>query len=55
MHASLVTKDFANIAKIPATGFVEVSPSIHVFIVPSHNVRVPLELLLLPPTLAYLH
>ena len=55
MHASLVTRFFANRAKIPATGLVEVSPSIHVFAVPSHSVHVPLESLLLPPILAYLH
>ena len=54
MHASLVTRDFANGAKIPATGLVEVSPSVHVFAVPSHGVHVPLESLL-PPTLPYLH
>ena len=55
MHASLVTRDFANGAKILATGLVEVSPSIHVFTVPSHSVHVPLESLLLPSTLAYIH
>ena len=53
--ASLMTKFFANRAKIPITGLVEVSPSVHVFAVPSHSVHVPLESLLLPPTLAYLH
>ena len=55
MHASLVTRDFANGAKILATGLVEVSPSIHVFAIPSHSVHVPLESLLFPPTLPYLH
>ena len=55
MPASLVTRVFANGAKIPTTGLVEVSPSIHVFAVPSHSVHVPLESLLLPPTLPYLH
>ena len=55
MHASLVTRDFANGAKIPAMGLVEVSPSVHVFAVPSHSVHAPLKFLLLPPTLAYLH
>ena len=55
MHASLVTRDFTNGAKIPAMGLVEVSPSVHVFVVPSHSVHVPLESLVLPPTLAYLH
>ena len=53
--ASLVTMFFTNGAKIPATGLDEVSPSVHVFVVPSHSVHVPLELFLLPPTLAYLH
>ena len=55
MHAILVTRDFANGAKIPATGLVEVSPFVHVFVVPSHSVHVSLESLLLPPTLPYLH
>ena len=55
MPASLVTRVFANRAKIPATGLVEVSPSIHIFAVPSHSVHVPLESLLLPSTLPYLH
>ena len=55
MPASLVTRFFANGAKIPTTGLVEVSPSIHVFVVSSHSVHVPLESLLLPPTLPYLH
>ena len=55
MPASLVTRFFANGAKIPATGLVEVSPSVHVFAIPSHSVHVPLESLLLPSTLAYLH
>ena len=50
MHASLVIRDFANRAKIPTTGLVEVSP-----VVPSHSVHVPLESLLLTPTLPYLH
>ena len=55
MLASLmVTRFFANGAKIPATGLVEVSPAVHVFAVPSHSVHVPLESLLLPPTLPYL-
>ena len=54
MPASLVTRVFANEAKIPTVGLVEVSPSIHVFVVPSHSVHVPLESLL-PSTLAYLH
>ena len=54
MHASLVTRDFANGAKIPAMGLVEVSPSIHVHTVSSHSVHVPLESLLLPPALPYL-
>ena len=55
MPASLVTRVFANGAKIPATGLVEVSPSIHVFTVSSHSIHVPLESLLLLPTLPYLH
>ena len=55
MPASFVTRFFANGAKILATSLVEVSPSIHVFVVPSHSVHVPLESLLLPPTLPYLH
>ena len=55
MPASLVTRVFANGAKISITGLVEVSPSVHVFAVPSHSVHVPLESLLLPPTLAYLY
>ena len=55
MPASLVTRVFANGAKIPAMGLVEVSPSVHVFAVPSHSVHVPLKLLLLSPTLSYLH
>ena len=55
MHASLVTRDFANGAKIPATGLVEVSPSVHIFAILSHSVHVPLESLLLPPTHPYLH
>ena len=55
MPASLVTRFFANGAKIPTTGLVEVSPSVHVFAIPSHSVHVPLESLLLPPTLAYLY
>ena len=42
MPASLVARLFANGAKIPATGLVEVSPAIHVFTVPSHSVHVPL-------------
>ena len=37
--ASLVTRFFANGAKIPATCLVEVSPSVHVFAVPSHSVH----------------
>ena len=55
MLASLVTRFFANEAKIPTTGLVEVSLFVHVFAVPSHSIHVPLELLLLSPTLAYLH
>ena len=55
MPASLVTRFFANGAKIPATGLVEVSPAVHVFVVPSHSVHVPLQSLLLSPTLPYLH
>jgi hypothetical protein len=54
MPASLVTRFFANRAKIPATGFVEVSPSVHVCVVSSYSVHVSLESLLLPPTLPYL-
>ena len=50
MPTSLMTRFFTNGAKIPATGLVEVSPSIHVFAVSSHSVHVPLESLLLPPT-----
>ena len=38
MPTSLVTRFFANAAKIPATGLVEVSPSVHVFVVPSYSV-----------------
>ena len=55
MLASIVTRFFANEAKIPAMGLIEVSPSVHVFVVPSHSVHVPLGSLLLPPTLPYLH
>ena len=55
MPASLVTRFFANKAKIPTMGLIEVSLSVHVFAVPSHSIHVPLESLLLPPTLAYLH
>ena len=55
MPASLMTSFFANGAKIPAMGLVEVSPAVHVFVVPSHSVHVPFESLLLPPTLAYIH
>jgi len=55
MPASLVARLFANGAKIPATGLVEVSPVVHVFAVPSHNVHVPLESLLLSPILPYIH
>ena len=55
MPASLVTRVFANRAKIPATGLIEVSPAVHVFVVPSHSVHVPRESLLLSPTLPYLH
>ena len=55
MPASLVTRFFANGAKIPAMGLVEVPPSVHVFAVSSHSVHIPLESLLLPPTLPYLH
>ena len=55
MPARLMTRFFANGAKIHVTGLVEVSPSVHVFAVPSHSVHVPLESLLLPPTLPYLH
>ena len=55
MPASLVTWFFANGAKIPTTGLVEVSPSMHVFVVSSHSVHDPLESLLLPPTLPYLY
>ena len=50
MPASLVTRSFANGAKIPTTGLIEVSPSVHVFVASSHSVHVPLESLLLPPT-----
>ena len=55
MTASLVIRLFANEAKIPAMGLVEVSPAVHVFAVPSHSVHAPFESLLLPPTLPYLH
>ena len=55
MPTSLMTRFFANGAKIPTMSLVEVSPSIHVFAVSSHSVHVPLESLLLPPTLPYLH
>ena len=55
MLASLVARLFANGAKIPATGLVEVSLAVHVFAVPSHSVHVPLQSLLLSPTLPYLH
>ena len=54
MPASLVTRFFVKGAKIPTTGLIEVSPDVHVFAVPSHSVHVPLESLLLPPTLPYL-
>ena len=55
MPSSLVTRFFANGAKIPTMGLVEVSPSVHVLAVSSHSIHVPLESLLLPPTLPYLH
>ena len=55
MLASLMTRFFANRAKIPTTGLIELSPSLHVFAVPSHSGHVPLESLVLSPTLAYLH
>ena len=55
MPTSLVTRFFANGAKISTMGLVEVSPSVQVFVVPSHSIHVPLESLLLPPTHAYLH
>ena len=55
MPASLVARLFANGAKIPTTGLVEVSPIVHVFAVPSYSVHVPLQSFLLPPTLLYLH
>ena len=55
MPASLVARLFANGAKIPATGLVEVSPAVYIFVVPSHCEYVPLESLLLSPTLLYLH
>ena len=55
MPASLVARLFTNGAKIHVTGLVEVSPAVHVFVVPSHSVHIPLESLLLPPTLPYLH
>jgi hypothetical protein len=55
MSTSLVTRFFANGAKIPIMGLIEVSPSVHVFIVSSHSIHVPLESLLLLPTLPYLH
>ena len=55
MTTSLVTRFFANGTKIPATGLVEVSPSVHVIAVPFHSIHVPLESLLLPHILAYLH
>ena len=55
LPASLVTRVFANRAKIPAMGLVEVFPSVYVFAMPSHIVHVPLESLLLPPTIPYLH
>ena len=54
MPANLVTRFFANRAKIPITGLVEASPSVHVFAVSSYSVHVPLESLL-PSTLPYLH
>ena len=47
VSASLMTRFFTNGAKILATGLIEVSPSIHVFAVPSYSVHVPLESLLL--------
>ena len=55
MLASLVTRFFANGVNIPATGLVEVSPSVHVLVVSSHSLHVPLESLLPPPTLSYIH
>ena len=55
MLASLVTRFFANRAKIPTIGLVEVSLSLHVLVVSSHSVHEPLESLLLPPTLPCLH
>ena len=55
LPASLVIRVFVNGAKIPATGLVEVSPSVHVLVVSSHSLHVPLESLLPPPTLPYIH
>ena len=55
MPASLVARLFANEAKISTMGLVKVSPAIHVFAVPSHSIHVPLQSLLLPPTILYLH
>ena len=54
MPASIVTRFFANRAKILAMGLIEVSPSVHVLAVSSHSVHVLLKSLL-PPTLPYLH
>jgi hypothetical protein len=54
MPASLMTRFSTNRAKIPATGLVEVSPSVNVRFVPPHSVHVTLQSLLLPPPLPYL-
>jgi hypothetical protein len=54
MPASLVPRLLANRAQIPPTCLVEVSPYVHVIDVPFHSIHIPLEMLLLPSTLAQL-
>jgi hypothetical protein len=52
MSTSLVTRLLTNRAQIPATCLVEVSPSVHVIVIPFHSIHIPLETLLLPSALA---
>jgi hypothetical protein len=54
MPTSLVTWLLANRAQISATCLVEVSPFVHVIVIPFHRIHISLETLLLPSTLAQL-
>jgi hypothetical protein len=54
MPASLVTRLLVNRAQIPTMCLVEVSPSVHIIVVPFHSIHIPLETLLLPSALAQL-